>query len=266
MNTASFEPATMRSSAEASASSKVGFTRKPPSSSYAMRTAEMGPSNGMPAAMSAAEAPMIEITSGWLIWSAESTVAMTWTSLRKPSEKAERSGRSIMRAVRTAFSLGRASRLMNPPGSLPAAYMRSSKSTVRGKKSRSLGCLEAVAATRTMLSPCRTTTAPPACLASSPVSSTYSLPYSSNVSTTLAIRFSSSATSSRTLRARLASHGPHPAGRSCGGGVQKRRLCGRILRSPPQLSPAAPSARRHFIQRGGRLRSRLVRANSVANL
>ena len=112
---------------------------------------------------------------------------MTWTSLRKPSANAERSGRSIMRAVSVAFSVGRPSRLMNPPGSLPAAYMRSSKSTVSGKKSRSLGLREAVAVTSTTVSPWRTRTAPPACLASSPVSSVYSLPNSSKLSTILAI-------------------------------------------------------------------------------
>ncbi len=75
---------------------------------------------------------------------------MTWTSLRKPSANDERIGRSIMRAVSVAFSVGRDSRLMKPPGSLPAAYMRSSKSTVSGKKSRSLGCFEAVAVTSTI--------------------------------------------------------------------------------------------------------------------
>ncbi len=53
---------------------------------------------------------MIEMTSGWLIWSAESTVAMTCTSLRKPSANDARIGRSIMRAVRIAFSRGRGSR------------------------------------------------------------------------------------------------------------------------------------------------------------
>ncbi len=35
-----------------------------------------------------------------------------------------------------AASDGRDSRLMKPPGILPAAYIRSSKSTVSGKKSR----------------------------------------------------------------------------------------------------------------------------------
>ena len=45
-------------------------------------------------------------------------------------------GRSVSRAARMAASEGRASRLMKPPGILPAAYMRSSKSIVSGKKSR----------------------------------------------------------------------------------------------------------------------------------
>ena len=40
-----------------------------------------------------------------------------------------------MRAVRIARSVGRPSRLKNPPGIFPAAYMRSSTSTVSGKKS-----------------------------------------------------------------------------------------------------------------------------------
>ena len=44
-------------------------------------------------------------------------------------------GRSIMRAVKMARSVGRPSRLKKPPGIFPAAYMRSSTSTVSGKKS-----------------------------------------------------------------------------------------------------------------------------------
>src|ERR1700742_4490857 len=40
-----------------------------------------------------------------------------------------------MRAVRMARSVGRPSRLKKPPGIFPAAYMRSSTSTVSGKKS-----------------------------------------------------------------------------------------------------------------------------------
>ncbi len=60
---------------------------------------------------------------------------MICTSFMKPLGNDGRMGRSIWRAVRVALSLGRDSRLMNPPGILPAAYMRSSTSTVSGKKS-----------------------------------------------------------------------------------------------------------------------------------
>jgi hypothetical protein len=70
-----------------------------------------------------------------------------------------------------ALSLGRLSRLMKPPGILPAAYIRSSTSTVRGKKSAPSRALRApTAVTSTMLSPQRATTAPFACFASFPVS------------------------------------------------------------------------------------------------
>ena len=76
-----------------------------------------------------------------------------------------------MRAVRVARSLGRDSRLMKPPGILPAAYIRSSTSTVRGKKSAPgrADCAP-TAVTRMTVSPERTTTDPFACLASLPVS------------------------------------------------------------------------------------------------
>ncbi len=59
--------------------------------------------------------------------SAESTVATSWISLRKPSGKRGRMVRSMRRAVRIAFSLGRPSRRMyRTPGILPAAYIFSS--------------------------------------------------------------------------------------------------------------------------------------------
>ena len=67
--------------------------------------------------------------------SAERTVQMHCTSLLKPFGHSGRIGRSIMRAVRMARSVGRPSRLKKPPGIFPAAYMRSSTSTVSGKKS-----------------------------------------------------------------------------------------------------------------------------------
>ena len=59
----------------------------------------------------------------------------TWTSLRRPLAKVGRSGRSISRQVRIASSDGRPSRRKNEPGMRPAAYIRSSTSTVSGKKS-----------------------------------------------------------------------------------------------------------------------------------
>jgi hypothetical protein len=83
-----------------------------------------------------------------------------------------RSGRSISRSVRIASSLGRPSRRKNEPGIRPAAYIRSSTSTVSGKKSRcSFGCLDAVVADSSIVSSSRYATADPAaCLASRPVS------------------------------------------------------------------------------------------------
>ena len=69
-----------------------------------------------------------------------------------------------------AASDGRDSRLMKPPGILPAAYIRSSKSTVSGKKSRPGRGSDRLAVPRTIVSPKRTVTEPPASSASRPVS------------------------------------------------------------------------------------------------
>ncbi len=80
-----------------------------------------------------------------------------------------------MRAVSVPFSPARPSRLKNEPGILPAAYIRSSTSTVSGRKSASRRS-PAVAVARTIVSPWRTTTAPPACFAIRPVSNEISLP------------------------------------------------------------------------------------------
>ena len=83
-------------------------------------------------------------------------VSTTWISLRRPFMNDGRSGRSISRQVRIASSDGRPSRRKNEPGIRPAAYIRSSTSTVSGKKSRlSLGFLDAVVADRTMVSSSR---------------------------------------------------------------------------------------------------------------
>jgi hypothetical protein len=75
----------------------------------------------MPERVSAADtasiAGMSESTSGL----SESTVATTCTSLKKPSGKSGRIGRSMSRQVSVSFSVGRPSRLKKPPGILPAA-------------------------------------------------------------------------------------------------------------------------------------------------
>src|SRR5436309_15673414 len=102
-------------------------------------------------------------------------MATSWVSYRQPLGNSGRSGRSIMRAVSVPFSPARPSRLKNEPGIFPAAYMRSSTSTVSGRKSTSRG-LPAVAVQRTIVSPLRTTTAPEACLAIRPVSIEISVP------------------------------------------------------------------------------------------
>src|SRR5690349_11004671 len=136
-----------------------------------MRTAPIGPSNGMPEIISAAEAALIESTSCGLCWSAPSTVVTIWVSLRKPSGNDGRSGRSVRRQVRIASSVGRPSRRKNEPGILPAAYDRSSTSTVNGKKSmpgRTSAAALAVVSTR--VSPMVARTAPWLCGASLPVS------------------------------------------------------------------------------------------------
>src|SRR3954467_5633728 len=80
-----------------------------------------------------------------------------------------------MRAVSGPFSPARPSRLKNEPGIFPAAYIRSSTSTVSGRKSSSRW-LPAVAVASTTVSPWRATTEPDACLASLPVSKEISLP------------------------------------------------------------------------------------------
>src|SRR5687768_8687517 len=77
----------------------------------------------------------------------------------------------MRRQVRIAVSGGRASRRKKEPGILPAAYARSSMSTVSGKKSMPSRVLfSPLAVTRTAVSPILTTTAPWDWGASLPVS------------------------------------------------------------------------------------------------
>src|ERR687890_1813087 len=123
----------------------------------------------------AALAPFIARMSYGLTWSTDIGIATICVSRRQPLGKSGRIGRSIIRAVSVPFSPARPSRLKNEPGIFPAAYMRSSTSTVSGRKSTSLR-LPMVAVLRTVVSPWRTTTAPEACLAILPVLNEISVP------------------------------------------------------------------------------------------
>src|SRR5918993_657688 len=170
---ASFVPATTRSRSLSAIWSYVGLRTKSPSSVLPTRTAPIGPSKGMSDIASAAEAPTMLTVSYGVSWSAPKTVPMTWISLRYPFGKRGLKGRSVRRAVRMALSLGLPSRLMKPPGILPAEDIRSSMSTLKGKKSTpGLGAAERVAVASTTVSPSWVSTAPPAWRASIPVSST----------------------------------------------------------------------------------------------
>lgn len=78
-------------------------------------------------------------------------------------------GRSISRLMRVALVEGRPPRLMTPPGIFPMAYLRSSKSQTRGRKSipsRAVWDIVAVPRMTDSLTPRRTE--PPACLATRP--------------------------------------------------------------------------------------------------
>jgi hypothetical protein len=122
----------------------------------ATRTPPIGPLNGRPASCVDADAALIATASYGSCGFSDITVTTIWISLRRPSTNDGRSGRSISRQERIASVPGRPSRRKNEPGMRPAAYMRSSTSTVSGKKSKcSLGCLDAVVADSSMVSSSR---------------------------------------------------------------------------------------------------------------
>ena len=134
---ASSVPATIRSrSVLSTRSSSLGLTTKLPST-LPIRTAPTGVGNGMLETISAAEAPFMARMSYGLTWSTLIGSATSCVSYRHPLGNSGRIGRSIRRAVSVAFSPARPSRLKNDPGILPAAYIRSSTSTVSGRKSTS---------------------------------------------------------------------------------------------------------------------------------
>ncbi len=81
--------------------------------------------NGMSLMPRAALAAMPASTSGSFWSSNASTFRWIWTSSMNPLGNSGRRGRSIRRAVRISLVVGRPSRLVNPPGNLPAAARRS---------------------------------------------------------------------------------------------------------------------------------------------
>ena len=127
-------PATVISNTPSAISSWVGKATHSPFI-RARRAAPMGPWRGMGLTVSAADAPIRARTSKGFSPSMESGMATTWVSQRKLSANDGRSARSISLQPRMAPSLGLPSRRKNDPGMRPAAYMRSSRSTVSGKKS-----------------------------------------------------------------------------------------------------------------------------------
>ena len=115
---ASLVPATVRCRSLFSRSATVGLSTSSPST-RPTTTEPVGPAKGISDTHRAMEEPSIAGISGEQSLSLDRTVATTLTSLRMPLGKSGRSGRSIKREVRMAFSVGRPSRLMKPPGILP---------------------------------------------------------------------------------------------------------------------------------------------------
>ena len=76
---ASRVPETMRSRSDSASSDIVGLTTNSPFI-RPMRTAPIGPRNGISLIVSAADAAMVPRTSGLFSWSVERTVRTTWTS------------------------------------------------------------------------------------------------------------------------------------------------------------------------------------------
>ena len=107
ISTASCVPATTRSSWLSAISSICGL------STYSLlmkptRAAPIGPMNGAPESVSAADAATIARMSGSFSRSCDSTVTMTCVSQRQPSANSGRIGRSISRETSVSFSVGRA--------------------------------------------------------------------------------------------------------------------------------------------------------------
>ena len=84
------------------------------------RTVAIGPLKGMLEIDNAAEDPIAANTSASFSLSNDNTLATICVSNKNVSGNSGRIGRSIKRADKISFSLGLASRLIKPPGILPA--------------------------------------------------------------------------------------------------------------------------------------------------
>ena len=120
MVTVSLVPATVISTPQVTWVSRSGLMTNWPST-RPMRTPAIGPWNGASEIIKAADAPRMPNILGGQSGSADSTIATICTSSLYPLGNKGRMGRSIMRPVKMAASLGLPSRLKNPPGIFPAA-------------------------------------------------------------------------------------------------------------------------------------------------
>ncbi len=150
---ASAVPETVKSNKLCSLSVRLGLIINL-SSIKPTTTLPVGPEKGMSLIDSAMLLPSIASGSGITSGSTDSAVATIETSLKKPSGNNGLNGLSINLLVKTAWSDGRPSLFLKPPGILPTEYIFSSKSTLSGKKScPSRGLLFIVALTITTVSP-----------------------------------------------------------------------------------------------------------------
>ncbi len=109
MTMASRVAATIMSISLSSRSAKVGKAMNWPLT-RPMRMPANGPSQTRSERCSAAEAPVMASTSAAFSLSNDTTLAMSWVSMRQPLGNSGRDGRSIRRATRISDSAGRPSR------------------------------------------------------------------------------------------------------------------------------------------------------------
>ena len=120
INTPSEVPAITKSKVDSSIWLIVGFkTKSPPISPT--RAAPIGPKNGTPEIVKAADAPIMATISGLVSISCDKTVHITCVSHLNSLGNKGLIGLSISLLTSVSFSDGRPSRLKNPPGIFPAA-------------------------------------------------------------------------------------------------------------------------------------------------